>query len=497
MTTSNDPRGGALARRDLLLASGAGVALAAAPSCAQGPAAPVLSRSVEGASARAFGAIGDGQHYPLSTRFATLAAARATYPFVERLDQSVDWAGIQAAIDSVEAAGGTAVVPIGRFVISDSLRLPSAVTLRGEARNGSIIDNQNHRLDAPQIVNKDQVAFLYATIRDLTLHGGTHAIRINTSREVAGIVIEGLTTNFQADANILFSSMQTTVIRDCHLMDGRHGLSVDGFPCNSVHLENTRFGRHSNASIRLRGVDGFVMNGGSIEAGGAPGLGTIDIETGGAYANAISFQNVYFENTHDFLLRSRGVGSIFFRGCKITGTGALGRGMTAYHFDCGDDLIVFGDNHWDLPTTGPRNMLLQGRNDRLGSSGTVWSERSGRGAKAESRRFSAEEARRGLLTIDFGGLSGRAYGALDLYLDVGDGRPIRRVALPVDVAVGPGGVAAASSPATADIQLTAATVDKKVRVGVRTTAGAASYRRLWFKLDLSADTPGAMGVSIL
>lgn len=491
-----EPSGAVLARRDMLLASGLGIALVAAPSCAQTPALPATPKMTEGASARAFGAIGDGQYHALSTRFQTLAAAQAVYPFVARLDQSIDWAGIQAAIDSVEASGGTATIPVGRFLISDSIRLPSGVTLRGEARNGSIVDNQNHRLDAPQIVNKDPAAFLYATIRDLTLHGGTHAIKIRATKEVAGVVIEALTTNFQTQASIVFSSMQTSVIRDCHLMDGQHGLSVEGFPCNSVHLENTRLGRHSNASIRLRGVDGFVMHGGSIEAGGMPDRATIDIETGGAYANAVHFQNVYFENTHEVLLRSRGARSVSFLGCKITGTGALGRGMEAYRFDCGNDLIVFADNHWDRPTAGPGAMLLHGRNDGLGGNGTLWSERSGRSVALESRRFSMDEARKGLFTIDFGGQDGRAYGSLGLRLDAGDGRPIRRLELPLDVATDPQGIRVAPISAD-DIHLTATVAEKMVRIAVRTGASAASYQGLWFRLDMSAHTPGAMGVSVL
>lgn len=490
----------ALARRDLLRASGVGVAaIVAAPSCAQAPPAKPATQTslIEGASARAFGAIGDGQFHPLSSRFPTLAAAQAVYPFVERLDQSIDWAGIQAAINSIEASGGTATIPVGRFAISDSIQLPSHVTLRGESRNGTIIDNQYHPLAAPQLVNKDPIAFLYATIRDLTFHGGTHAIKIRATREVAGIVIQGVTTNLQSESNITFSSMQTTVIRDCHLMNGKYGVSVEGFPCNSIHLDNTRLGDHSDASIRLRGVDGFVMFGGSIEGSGAPGRGTIDIETGGAYANAIHFQNVYFENTHEFLLRSRGAKTVVFRGCKITGTGAAGKGMGPYHFDCADDLIVFDDNHWDLPTPGPRNMLMKGRNDGLGGAGTLWSERSGRSVRLESRRFAAGEVGRGLFTVDFGGQGGRVYGTLEMFFDTGDTQPIKRVAMPIDIAVSTQGAAALARSPTGEVQLVASVANKLLTIGMKAGAGIGSYRRLWYTLDVAADTPGAMSVGVL
>lgn len=506
MTFIRDPRsletnpdaGGVLARRDMLLASGLAMTAVAAPSRAQSaPTSAKHGNVVDGTSAKGHGAIGDGQYHPLSNRFVTLAAARVVYPFAARLDQSLDWAGIQAAVDAVEVSGGIATVPVGRYILSDSIRVPSGVTLRGEARNGSILDNQNRQLNAPQIVNKDPTAFLYTTIRDLTLHGGTHAIRVQVTRETAGIVIEGITTNLQSEGNIVFSSMQTTVIRDCHLMDGKHGIAVEGFPCNSVHIDNTRLGRHSEASIYLRGADGFVMWGGSIEAGGTRGRATIDIETGGAYANAIQFQNVYFENTHEFLLRTRGARTIGFDGCKATGTAALGGGTTAYRFDCGSDLISFGDNHWNYPTVGPENLLMIGRNDGLAGTGTCWWERSGRSARLESRRFALDEARRGLFTVDFGDRGGRAWGELILYLEAGDDRPLRRLALPVDIVSGANGRATLAPPPAGEAQLVVATFDGDLGLTVRLGAGLTGYQWLWFGLALSANTVGAMTVDVL
>lgn len=47
-----------------------------------------------------FGAIGDGTLHTLSERFSTLAAAQAVYPHVTALTDSIDWAAIQAAINS-------------------------------------------------------------------------------------------------------------------------------------------------------------------------------------------------------------------------------------------------------------------------------------------------------------------------------------------------------------------------------------------------------------
>lgn len=47
-----------------------------------------------------FGAIGDGTAHPLSERFATLSTAQAVYPFVTSLAQTIDWAALQAALNT-------------------------------------------------------------------------------------------------------------------------------------------------------------------------------------------------------------------------------------------------------------------------------------------------------------------------------------------------------------------------------------------------------------
>lgn len=53
-----------------------------------------------------FGAIGDGGSHPLSTRYATLAAAQAAYPFATALTQEIDWAALQAGHNWLLANGG-------------------------------------------------------------------------------------------------------------------------------------------------------------------------------------------------------------------------------------------------------------------------------------------------------------------------------------------------------------------------------------------------------
>lgn len=62
-----------------------------------------IRKNSESVSMRDFGAIADGAFHPLSEKYATLAQAKAKYPFVSALTQSLDWAALQLAVDSVVA----------------------------------------------------------------------------------------------------------------------------------------------------------------------------------------------------------------------------------------------------------------------------------------------------------------------------------------------------------------------------------------------------------
>lgn len=82
----------------------------------------VLEKERDIVNVRDFGAIGDGTYHPLSERFANLVAAQVKYPFATAITQSIDWAAIQAALNT----GRHTMVPEGTFVITD-LIYPTAV----------------------------------------------------------------------------------------------------------------------------------------------------------------------------------------------------------------------------------------------------------------------------------------------------------------------------------------------------------------------------------
>lgn len=78
-------------------------------------------------SVRDLGAIGDGQSHPLKQRYRSLAAARADYPHATSLEDEIDWAATQGAINMVSARGGGVVVsPAGRYVCNRTLTFPES-----------------------------------------------------------------------------------------------------------------------------------------------------------------------------------------------------------------------------------------------------------------------------------------------------------------------------------------------------------------------------------
>src|SRR5262245_2751219 len=86
-------------------------------------------------------AVGDGLSHPLSGLYATLADAKAVFPFVTSLSQEIDWAVIQAALWEAGSAGDprgtTVLVPHGSFVCSDDLRISRQVRFAGMGRGAT------------------------------------------------------------------------------------------------------------------------------------------------------------------------------------------------------------------------------------------------------------------------------------------------------------------------------------------------------------------------
>ncbi len=87
-------------------------------------------------SVKDFGAIGDGKLHPLSERYAALAEAKSVYPFVTDLSQSIDYAGIQAAINAAKNGNMSVYIPAGGYVINSTLIADYALSMHGTGGQG-------------------------------------------------------------------------------------------------------------------------------------------------------------------------------------------------------------------------------------------------------------------------------------------------------------------------------------------------------------------------
>ncbi|MCG7349800.1 hypothetical protein [Sphingomonas sp. ACRSK] len=86
-----------------------------------------------------FGVIGDGTNHPLSERYPTLAAAQAVYPFVTTLTETIDTAGIQAAINWSSANKRLVEDRNGGDYVTGPLVLRAYTMLRSAGLRASII----------------------------------------------------------------------------------------------------------------------------------------------------------------------------------------------------------------------------------------------------------------------------------------------------------------------------------------------------------------------
>ena len=78
----------------------------------------------ETVSVKDYGAVGDGTLHKLSEKYASLSDAKAVYPFVTSLDQSLDWAAIQYCVFN----SPNVFIPKGRYVLSDVVKTKPAAS---------------------------------------------------------------------------------------------------------------------------------------------------------------------------------------------------------------------------------------------------------------------------------------------------------------------------------------------------------------------------------
>jgi hypothetical protein len=89
----------------------------------------VYDKLSEAISVTDFGAVADGTNHPLSEFYGSLAEAQEVYPYATSLTQSIDWAAIQAALNSdyVDIR-----FPQGRYIVNSNLTRTTDITMSGD-----------------------------------------------------------------------------------------------------------------------------------------------------------------------------------------------------------------------------------------------------------------------------------------------------------------------------------------------------------------------------
>lgn len=321
-----------------------------------------------------FGAIGDNISRPLSTvtEFQgqnttgwTLAQWQAIFPHVVSLAQTLDWAAIQAAIDFADRIPfrrEAVYIPNGYYVITTSLQVPNFASILGQSQTGTIINNQTVPMtEDGQIVNKDPAAFIYVTIENLTLRGGTRGISINVSSETAGCVFTNVGMDLHTDFNVAVNQiLQTSTWTNCTFANAQYGLYVPAFTSNANTFVNCGFLNNTRACVYFRTSEVNDFIGCRFEGGGIANRATIDVTD----TRNLNFIGCYFEATNEFAVVETGsCNSILFDGCHFTGAARLGQvGFFPYQF-VSDGIIQFGVNNWGVVNSnGPAKMFSNGMN---------------------------------------------------------------------------------------------------------------------------------------
>lgn len=320
-----------------------------------------------------YGAIGDGDYHSLSERYSTLSDARNEYPFVNDLTQSIDYAAIQKALFAAASTANTRArvyLPDGYYVITDSLRLPNFVTLEGASRSGTVLHNQNHVLNAPQIVNDDPNSFIMAGLRNLNFLGGTYGVRVDiptTSGEVANVLMEDCGFALQTVANVQFNRLlQASSFIRCGFGAAPYGFVVAGWTTNHVQFEDCTFSSHEWNHLWLNTCQVVNVTRCRFEAGGILNRTTILVDA----PENLSFDGCYFEGTHTNLitLTNDVSNTTRFANCHFTGASDGQDGLAPYTF-ASAGRIGFVNCSWFQPSPGPLKIALNGDNQRaLGSN---------------------------------------------------------------------------------------------------------------------------------
>ncbi len=219
-----------------------------------------------------FGAIGSGSN-PLSTRFASLAAAQAVYPHATALTDEIDWAAIQAAIDTAKDGGAAGMdrrieLASADYRINRALRVYPQTALIGQgifrtairytSATGNAIEPAEGRTTHVHIHG----IYLYSSVAMPTLQtvtgaadNGSGLIRLTVTGHgfVGGEVVNVQGVRGTTEANDLWRIIYV----DADNFDLSGSAFVNGYESGGK-CYGTRFKYITNATSSTGGEDGVI-----------------------------------------------------------------------------------------------------------------------------------------------------------------------------------------------------------------------------------------------
>ncbi|MFT5287806.1 MAG: hypothetical protein ACI8TQ_003994, partial [Planctomycetota bacterium] len=182
-------------------------------------------------SAKHYGAIGDGLSHPMSDYFSSLGDAQVLYPHVSSIDDELDWAAIQAAVNSLPAAGPSGIARLG----GGEVCIPAG----------------DYRLSQPIEITVDNTGLIGEGNGATTL---TYAAAVQPSEWA--FIRSGLETLTQTITRIQIRGMYLDM--GTGGPDGALGLDVTGMSRSDFRDVSMQF-----RSLNCSGVFGTAANGGS------------------------------------------------------------------------------------------------------------------------------------------------------------------------------------------------------------------------------------------
>lgn len=318
---------------------------------------------------RDYGAIGDGGSHPLSESYGSLGEAQAVFPHAVSLNDEVDWAGIQKAIEACKVVGkATVYLPPGRYRLGRAVR-PEVddLTLLGTPGTTLVIDPAR-LADSPEaiLVNKEgsptPANVRRVTIENITVEitngpgadqGSTSAVQMNNCQDCivrnVRVWYTGGTPKPDNLDGIATSQGTTGLLQNClvdgipkvgiYVAQGSHDVQVDGCEVRNIDGRRGRVGISVSGSDRITIQDCYCHH--NADAGLLIGVnGPIGENPPTPATNVRVIGGRYNDNTLYGIQIGSPYNAITPSNVELAGIAAIGNEFRGIGIEAGHDVVI-------------------------------------------------------------------------------------------------------------------------------------------------------------